>query len=61
MTNYHQNNWLDLLYVVEFSYNNMMHSITHRTPFFVNHGLYPRFDIQNVNNVVNPTIEDQVA
>jgi hypothetical protein len=26
MTDYHQDNWPDLLFVVDFSYNNMMHS-----------------------------------
>jgi hypothetical protein len=39
----------------------MMHSTTQQTPFFANHGLHPRFDIQGVNNVVNPAIEDRVT
>jgi len=61
MTNYHQDNWSNLLSVAEFSYNNMMHSTTQQTPFFSNHGLHPRFDIQSVNNVMNPATEDQIV
>jgi gluconate kinase len=59
MTNYHQDNWSNLLSMAKFSYNNMMHSTTQQTPFFTNHGLHPRFDIQGVNNVMNLTVEDQ--
>jgi hypothetical protein len=59
--NYHQDNWLDLIFVAEFSYNNTMHSTMQQTPFFVNHGLHPKFNIQGVNNVVNPAIEDQAT
>jgi hypothetical protein len=58
MTNYHQDNWSNLLVVVEFSYNNTMHSTMQQTPLFVNHGLHPKFDIQGVNNVVNIAIKD---
>jgi gluconate kinase len=47
--------------MVKFPYNNTMHSTTQQTPFFANHGLHPRFDIQGVNDVVNPTIEDRVT
>jgi hypothetical protein len=32
-----------------------------QTPFFANHGLHPKFDIQGVNNVVNLTTKDQIA
>jgi hypothetical protein len=32
-----------------------------QTPFFANHGLHPKFDIQGVNNVVNPVIEDRTT
>jgi hypothetical protein len=43
----------------EFAYNNIMHSSTQQTPFFVNHGLHPKFDIQGVDKVVNPIVEDR--
>jgi hypothetical protein len=39
----------------------MMHSTMQQTSLFANHVLHPRFDIQGVNNVVNPTVEDQIA
>jgi hypothetical protein len=29
-----------------------------QTPFFANHGLHPKFDIQGVNNVMNHVIEN---
>jgi len=32
-----------------------------QTPFFANHCLHPKFGIQGINNVMNPTDEDQVA
>jgi len=58
--NYHQNNCSDLLFVAEFSYNNMMHSTTQQTPLFTNHGLHPKFDIQGVNDVMNSIAKDWV-
>jgi hypothetical protein len=61
MINYHQDNCLDFLFVAIFSYNNMMHSTTQQTPFFANHSLHLRFDIQGGNNVVNLAIEDRVV
>jgi hypothetical protein len=44
-TNYNQDNWLELLAMEEFAYNNTMHSSNQQTFFFVNHGLQPKFDI----------------
>jgi hypothetical protein len=58
MINYHQNNCLDILFVAEFSYNNTMHSTMQQTPFFVNYGLHPKFDIQGLNNVMNFIAQD---
>ncbi len=45
--------------MAKFAYSNTMHSSTQQTPFFANHGLHPKFDIQGVHKVVNPTIEDR--
>jgi hypothetical protein len=39
-TNYHQDNWSKNLAMVEFAYNNTMHSSTQQTHFFANHGLH---------------------
>jgi hypothetical protein len=43
----------------KFIYNNLMHSSTQQTPFFVNHGLQTKFDIQSKHKIMNPTTEDQ--
>jgi hypothetical protein len=43
----------------EFAYNNTMHSSIQQTPFVVNHGLHPKFDIQGVDKVVNLVAKDQ--
>ncbi len=37
-----------------------MHSSTLQTPFFANHGLHPKFDIQGVQKIVNPLAKDRV-
>jgi hypothetical protein len=46
--------------MAKFLYDNTMHSATQQTPFFANHRLHPKFDIQGVNNVMNHVVEDQV-
>jgi hypothetical protein len=58
MTNYHQDNWWDLLSIAEFFYNNIMHSTTQQTPLFANHGLHLKFNIQGVTNIMNLANED---
>jgi hypothetical protein len=58
MTNYLQDNCLNILSLAKFSYNNMMHSTTQQTTFFANHGLHPKFDIQSVNNIMNPVAKN---
>ena len=37
-TNYLQDNWSEWCAVMEFSYNNRVHSMTKQSPFFVDHG-----------------------
>jgi hypothetical protein len=44
--------------MVEFAYNNTMHSSTYQTPFFANHGLHPKFDIQGVRKIMNLVTKD---
>ena len=41
---YHQDNWVDLLPLAEFEYNNMCHSSTWYTLFFANYGRHLKFD-----------------
>jgi hypothetical protein len=38
---YKQDNWVDLLRLAEFAYNNLVHVTTRLTPFFVNYGHHP--------------------
>jgi hypothetical protein len=51
--NYHQDNWVDLLPVVEFAYNNTFQESIHQTPFFANYGYHPRFDSLNLSLAEN--------
>ena len=40
-TNYHQNDWHEWLPLMEFVYNNRVHSTTHVTPFYADTGRHP--------------------
>jgi hypothetical protein len=55
---YHPNNWLKILFMVVFAYNNTMHSSTQQTCFFTNHDLHLKFDIQGVNKIMKPTSKE---
>jgi hypothetical protein len=44
--------------MAKFAYDNIVHSSTQQTPFFTNHGLQTKFDIQGVHKIMNPIIED---
>lgn len=43
--NYQQDNWVSLLPLAEFSYNNSIHSSTRHTPFESTFGFHPRFSL----------------
>ena len=43
--NYQQDNWVHLLPLAEFSYNNTTHSATNVTPFFANKGFHPKLKV----------------
>jgi hypothetical protein len=43
--NYHQDNWIQLLPLAEFAYNNSLHASTNLTPFFANYGFHPTSDL----------------
>ena len=44
--NYQQDDWVPLLPLAEFAYNNTPHSATQVTPFFADKGYHPRFEIR---------------
>jgi hypothetical protein len=54
--NYHQDNWVDLLLVAEFAYNNTFQESIHQTPFFANYGYHPQF--HSLSLVKNPAAQD---
>jgi hypothetical protein len=56
--NYHQDNWTELLPLVEFAYKNTIQGSIHQTPFFANYGYHPKFDQFNFNNVENLAAKD---
>lgn len=41
--NYQQDDWISLLPLAEFSYNNSIQSSTRHSPFMANYGFHPRF------------------
>ena len=44
--NYEQDNWVEILPLAEFAYNNLMHSSTRMTPFFANFGYQPEMQFK---------------
>jgi hypothetical protein len=59
--NYKQDDWIDFLYMAEFSYNNSIHSSTGYTPFFANTGCHPHsIMLEYVEDSNNPTIIDHL-
>src|SRR5882724_11666284 len=43
--NYQQDNWVNILPLTEFAYNNTSHSATMVTPFFANKGFHPKLEV----------------
>jgi len=62
--NYHQTNWDETLTILEFAYNNSVHSSTGYTPFFLNYGQHPRTPVLSalrINmNSANATAEEML-
>ena len=52
---YQQDDWIDLLPLVELTFNNTIHGSTGVTPFFSNYGFHPRFSISILGSSVNPS------
>ena len=53
--NFKQNNWIDLLPLAQFAYNNYQHSITRTSLFYANYGKHPNWDPNN--NITTSTSE----
>src|SRR5882724_11479369 len=56
---YQQDNWVNLLPLAKFAYNNTLHSATMVTPFFTNKGFHPKLEV-SLESVVSDTAH-QVA
>lgn len=59
--NYQQDNWVDLLPLAEFSYNNSVHSSTGQTPFFANYGFHPEFEPTPIMDSQVPAAQNRGA
>jgi hypothetical protein len=60
--NYQQDDWVNLLYLAEFSYNNSVHSSTRYSPFFANIGYHPRWTVlEHPKLPTNPAVEDRLS
>lgn len=46
--NHNQDNWVKLLPLAEFAYNNSINASTGKSPFLANYGFHPRADLLNV-------------
>ena len=51
--NHQQDNWVELLPIAQFAYNNQQHSVTGTTLFFANYGRNPQWQATAGGNVVN--------
>jgi hypothetical protein len=60
-TNHRQTNWLELLPIAEFAYNNATHSSTGVSPFFANLGRNPTMMVQEGSNQKFPSIDERIA
>ena len=53
--NFKLNNWIDLLPLAQFAYNNHQHSTTRISLFYANYGKHPNWDPKN--NITTSTLE----
>jgi transposase InsO family protein len=56
---YQQDDFVDLLPLAEFAYNNSLHACMVVTPFFASYGLHPCFSISLPSHSINPSAEDR--
>src|SRR5882724_438213 len=57
--NYQQDDWVNLILLAEFTYNNTSHSVTMVTPFYSNKDFHPKLEV-SLKSVVLDTAH-QVA
>jgi len=57
-TSYQQDDWVDLLPIAEFAYNNAPHSTTQVSPFYANYGYNSHVTLNLDVTVPDPTAHD---
>ena len=57
---YQQDDWVPLLPLAEFSFNNTVNASSQMTPFFVNSGVNPRFEYLVPTTELVPNVEDRL-
>ena len=55
-----QDDWADLVPIVEFAYNNSVHSATGLSPFYATYGYHPSLRITNPSTSLVPAAEDRI-
>jgi len=59
--NYQQDNWLELLSLAEFAYNNAPSAITGVSPFFANKGYHPNLSVYPERDIASSRTRDFVV
>jgi len=59
--NYQQDNWLELLSLAEFAYNNAPSAITGVSPFFANKGYHPNLSVYPERDIASSRARDFVV
>ena len=57
---YHQDDWVSLLPLAEFSFNNTINASTKFTPFYVNYGQHPKFEYLTPREELIPSIDERL-
>jgi RNase H-like domain found in reverse transcriptase/Reverse transcriptase (RNA-dependent DNA polymerase)/Integrase zinc binding domain/Chromo (CHRromatin Organisation MOdifier) domain len=59
---YQQDNWVELLPMAEFTYNNAKHASTQVSPFYANYGFHPRLsiDVESPKRHQNPAADEWI-
>jgi len=58
--NYQQDNWLELLLLAKFAYNNASSATTDVSPFFANKGYHPNLSVHPERDIVSSCTHDFV-